>query len=168
MADTPKPNAAPAGSAGAPKDSNPMKPEPGLVTPATDVSVENTVGNPSPGTEKQRQWAANTTQSASAGDQNTSSQTTETFAKSKGEPIESVVLKKYYSDEGALIEVGSTVYYEPKENQPYPWPLMRPVNKSLEKELEADYNDYMDEKNEMLRQNADSQDAVRRLLAGGA
>lgn len=148
---------------------NPMLPEDGLrSTPTGDVSPLNTVGNPSPGTEAQRRWAANTTQSAEAGAQNPTEQTKETIARSSGAPIESVVLKKYYSDKGALVEPGATVYYQQKENEPYPWPLMRPVNKSLEKELEADYNDFMDEKNAKLKQNADSQDAVRRLLAGGA
>jgi len=65
---------------------------------------------------------------------------------SVGEPIESRVVKKFYSDKGALMEPGQPYLYFPQKDLPYPWPLLRPEDKKLEKELKADFDDFKKDK----------------------
>lgn len=144
---------------------NPMLPDDrNLSTPTGDVSPLNTVGNPSPGTEAQRQWAANTLRTADPGTGNPSDQTRETNTpKSRGTPIESVVVKKHYNEKGALIETGSTIYYQPLEGKPYPWPLMRPVDNSLNDKLQGEYDDAMEEKRAEMRKRSSTDELVRRI-----
>lgn len=146
---------------------NPMLPEDGLKsTPTGDVSPLNTVGNPSPGTEAQRQWAANTTQSADQSAQNPTNQSAEK-PESRGEPIESTVIKKHYSKKGALIEPGATVYYQPVEGEPYPWPLMRPVDEKLNDRLKGEYDDAQAEKQKMMDDRNDREAIINRLATRG-
>ena len=154
---------APKGTAGAPEDTNPMKATGDVMQPTVDVSVENTVGNPSAGTEQQRQWASATTQAASTEGGNPTRQTKALFAKSSGEPIESVVVKKHQSDEGVILEAGATIYYQQKEGQPYPWPLLRPVDEKLHQDLKAEYDEYSEEVEAELRKNSATDELIRRV-----
>jgi len=141
---------------------NPMLPDDrNFSTPTADVSPLNTVGNPSPGTESQRQWAAATTITAESGDGNPSKQ--KPAPESKGEPIESVVVKRHQNDEGALLEVGSTVYYQPREDRPYPWPLLRPKDDKFAADLEDEYLDFMDAKDAEMAKRGATDDLIRRI-----
>lgn len=144
---------------------NPMLPEDGLKsTPTGDVSPLNTVGNPSPGTEAQRQWASNTSIDASSGNQNPTNQSAEK-PESRGEPIESTVIKKHYTKKGALIEPGATVYYQPVEGEPYPWPLMRPVDEKLNERLKGEYDEAQEAKQKMMAERDDRDAIINRLTA---
>lgn len=62
--------------------------------------------------------------------------------KSSTAPIESVVVQKFYDDNGALIEEGRPYQYFPKKDKPYPWPILRPKNEDLADELKAEYDEY--------------------------
>lgn len=59
------------------------------------------------------------------------------------EPIPSTVVKKFYAPNNQMMEVGQPYVYSPDESEealPYPWPLIRPQDKSLEKELREEYD----------------------------
>jgi len=87
------------------------------------------------------------------------------------EPIESVVVKKFYAPNNQMMEVGQPYVYSPDENEdeakrlPYPWPLLRPQNKSLEKELSKEYFDWKAIKDENINLKADGSggDAILQL-----
>lgn len=100
--------------------------------------------------------------SALEGDQNSTNQDSDLF-ESTGEPIESIVVKKFTTELGAVLEPGQSHLYQPVEGRPYPWPLIRPKDEKLAKELEADWNDYQDEKIRTVLRRATAEDVVRAL-----
>lgn len=62
--------------------------------------------------------------------------------KSSGEPIECTVVHQFYSDDGRLMEPGQSYLYQPVEDRPFPWKLIRPTDTALEKDLREEYEDY--------------------------
>lgn len=55
--------------------------------------------------------------------------------------IPSHCVKKFYSAEGAIVEVGQGYEFVRTKDNFYPWPILRPDDTSLEKELRQEYND---------------------------
>ena len=53
--------------------------------------------------------------------------------------IPSRCVKKFYSAEGATVEVGQSYEFVRTEDNFYPWPILRPEDPALEKELKAEY-----------------------------
>ena len=84
-------------------------------------------------------------------------------AKSSSEKIPSTVVTKFYDEHGALHAVGSSVNYTPKEDMPYPWPLLRPKDESLEEELEAEYKAYHKEKMKKINARGSIRSAFENL-----
>lgn len=54
--------------------------------------------------------------------------------------IPSVCVKKYFSEDGATVEVGTKVVFERTKDNFYPYRIMRPLDESLDLELQAEYN----------------------------
>jgi hypothetical protein len=109
------------------------------------------------------------TQAGGTGVQNPSTQPEgATKPESKAEPIESTVVKTFYSPEGQLLEPGSTYVYKPVEDQPYPWPILRPHDKKLEKELKEEYDEHKRAKRGDLFDKRDTRRLISKLSSSKA
>lgn len=53
--------------------------------------------------------------------------------------IPSVAVRKFYSEDGATIEVGQGYEFIRTPDNFYPWPNMRPMDTSLNADLKAEY-----------------------------
>jgi hypothetical protein len=105
----------------------------------------------------------NPTPASPEGNENRSNQDPEMF-KSEGEPIPSIVIKRFYDDNGALVREDARYTYIPKKGLPYPWPLMRPVDEGQAGALKKQYDEFMVEKRAGIRERQDRRTALDRLL----
>ena len=54
--------------------------------------------------------------------------------------IPSRCVKKHFNEDGATVEVGTKIVFKRTEDNFYPYPIMRPVDETLDLELQAEYN----------------------------
>ncbi len=82
-------------------------------------------------------------------------------AKASKEPIESVAVRAFYTDENKFVAEGERYFYYTVEDQPYPWANIRPVDQSLHKSLEAEFRQFKKDKMRRL----EDKDSLRAALS---
>lgn len=85
---------------------------------------------------------------AAAGTQNSSAQIE---PESKGKPIECIVVKTMYTEDGRLLTPDQGFVYQPKADQPFPWPIIRPRDEKLGDKLKEEWDNYSKEKRADLK-----------------
>ncbi len=97
----------------------------------------------------------------------TASTVTSDKPKAKSELIQCTVIKKFFSEENQLLEPGAPYNYTPKDDEPFPWNLLRPNDSSLEEELEKEYKEFKKDKQKEIRKSQDIRTALSTLGASG-
>lgn len=85
--------------------------------------------------------------------------------KASSEPIPSTCIKKFYSKDMQLVTEGTPFVFTREDDEPYPWPLLRPNDTSLEKELRKEYLDYKKDKEKNLKNRTSLSSALRNALS---
>jgi hypothetical protein len=80
---------------------------------------------------------------------------------SEYEDIPSRCIKRFYTKAGALVREGSTFVFSDRDWDVYPWPLLRPIDTSLNETLKEEYNEARKAKLQKVSEKAN----VRTLLA---
>lgn len=85
---------------------------------------------------------------------------------SASDPIACTVVKTFYDSDMRLVAEGTSPYfYTPSPDQPFPWPLLRPIDDKLADALEDEYRKARTEKLSDIRAR---KNAHRNLIAAAA
>lgn len=87
--------------------------------------------------------------------------------KAKSEIIQCTVIKKFYTEDQQLLEPGAPYNYTPKDDEPFPWNILRPNDDSLADSLEKEYKKHKRDKQNDLRSKQDIRTALNTLGASG-
>lgn len=102
-----------------------------------------------------------TQQAAAAAD--TSKPETKEPARSIGEPIDSIAVRDFYTEDMVYVVEGQRYAYQPVEDRPYPYDNIHPVDPKLDKELKKEFEEFKKKKLEKIAARGSFRGAIRAL-----